>query len=33
MCTVVGAGYLGLAAFCLRVFEREARARATLSLT
>ena len=33
MCLVVGAAYLVLAALFLRVFEREARARATLSLT
>jgi ABC-2 type transport system permease protein len=33
MCVVVGAAYLVLAALFLRVFEREARARATLSLT
>jgi ABC-2 type transport system permease protein len=33
MCLVVGAAYLVLAALFLRVFERQARARATLSLT
>jgi ABC-2 type transport system permease protein len=33
MCVVVGAAYLVLAALFLRVFERQARARATLSLT
>jgi ABC-2 type transport system permease protein len=33
MCFVVGAVYLVLAALFLRVFERQARARATLSLT
>lgn len=33
MCGVVGAAYFVLAAFFLRIFERLARARATLSLT
>jgi ABC-2 type transport system permease protein len=33
MCFTVGAAYLALAALFLRVFERAARARATLSLT
>ena len=33
MCAVTGAAYLVLAAFFLQVFERAARARATLSLT
>jgi ABC-2 type transport system permease protein len=33
MCVVIGALYFVLAALCLRVFERAARARATLSLT
>jgi ABC-2 type transport system permease protein len=33
MCGAVGAAYLLLAALFLRVFERQARARATLSLT
>jgi ABC-type polysaccharide/polyol phosphate export permease len=33
MCLVTGAAYLLLAALFLRVFEREARARATLALT
>jgi hypothetical protein len=33
MCLVAGAAYLLLAAIFLRVFERAARARATLSLT
>ena len=33
MCVVLAAAYLALAAFFLRIFERLARARATLSLT
>jgi ABC-2 type transport system permease protein len=33
MCIVIGAFYFVLAALCLQVFERAARARATLSLT
>ena len=33
MCVATGALYLGLAAVFLRIFEREARARATLALT
>lgn len=33
MCAAVGLAYLVLAAFCLQIFERAARARATLSLT
>ena len=33
MCALIGAAYLALAAAFLRVFERAARARATLSLT
>ncbi|HWE80928.1 MAG TPA: ABC transporter permease [Gaiellaceae bacterium] len=33
MCAVVGVAYFVLAAFFLRIFERAARARATLSLT
>ena len=33
MCALTGALYLALAAVCLRIFERAARARATLALT
>jgi hypothetical protein len=33
MCALTGALYLGLAAVFLRIFERAARARATLALT
>jgi hypothetical protein len=33
MCAVMGVLYLLLASFFLRIFERAARARATLSLT
>ncbi len=33
MCAAVALAYFVLAAFCLRIFERAARARATLSLT
>jgi ABC-2 type transport system permease protein len=33
MCALIGAAYLVLAAYCLRIFEDAARARATLSLT